>query len=217
MELALYGRSIGRSGKQLPRWITLSIFAHAVLLASGIASVPLPAPARLPSLTVDIRHLAPESESPQIYTSAAQQEVQTVRRAPESPRAGRATEDTRGQSVSAATESQFPFAAYFNINEVDVRAEPVNDPPLRYPWVEYQQRLAGVVRFTLFINAQGGLDKVHLIDGTPPGYFEEAALEAVTQLRFRPAMKNGRPVASQKTIDVVFDPNESVDKTATAS
>jgi protein TonB len=68
------------------------------------------------------------------------------------------------------------------------------------------------VQFRLFINAQGELDKAELIDAKPRGIFEEAAWDAVKKLKFSPASKNGRPVKSQKTIDVVFDPNEDFSK-----
>jgi TonB family protein len=113
---------------------------------------------------------------------------------------------------SPRSSGPIPIENYFSLDEVDVRAEPTNEVLLRYPWMEYKRRLRGVVSFRLYISAQGTLDKVELIEGVPPGHFEEAALEAVRQLQFSPARKNGRPVKSQKTIDVVFDPDESLDR-----
>jgi hypothetical protein len=49
-----------------------------------------------------------------------------------------------------------------------------------------------------------------VLEATPPGVFEEAALTATQALQFRPARKYGRNVKSQKTIEVTFDPYESV-------
>jgi protein TonB len=62
----------------------------------------------------------------------------------------------------------------------------------------------------IFINDQGTIDDVSVLESTPPGVFEEAALTATLALQFKPAIRNGRSVKSYKTIEVVFDPYESI-------
>ena len=158
-----------------------------------------------------LRRLA-ETQAP-VVVPGPEPDIEAQRSAPEPPQPDTVLKAANTQTrPEAAAELPFPFNTYFGPSDLDVRAEPSNDPLLSYPMVAYQRRLAGVVQFTLFINAQGGLDKVELIDATPPGHFEEAAWEAVNKLQFTPALKNGRPVKSRKTIDVVFDPNEDFSK-----
>ena len=99
-----------------------------------------------------------------------------------------------------------PFDSYLSENEVDKRAEPANDVALSYPVAAYVRRIAGVVRLNLFISEEGKLDRVELIDASPKGIFENEALATVSKLHFYPATRYGRPVKSQKTIEVVFDP-----------
>jgi len=60
--------------------------------------------------------------------------------------------------------------------------------------------------------AEGKLDRVELLDATPKGIFENEALATVSKLYFYPATRYGRPVKSQKTIEVVFDPNPALDR-----
>ena len=95
---------------------------------------------------------------------------------------------------------------YFKSSEVDERATPVEMAPLVYPEVAYMNRLRGTVRMRIFISSDGRVDRAEVVDATPKGRFEQAALEAVQRTRFRPARKDGRPVPSQKLIEVEFDP-----------
>ena len=208
MDFAVHDCRMPNSVKRLPQWVTLSIVVHALTLLTFGIGPGVTGPYRLPDLTVDIRSAA---NSEPVALAIPDDTLPVQRKSVALPR--RPISEAAPDKPSATSPpSRVPLDPYLNMNDVDIRAEPINDPPLRYPWVEYQQRLAGVVRVALFINAQGVLERVDVMEATPPGHFEEAALEAVVQLRFRPAIKNGRPVKSQKTIDVVFDPDESLDR-----
>jgi len=210
MELALLDRPSNQRGARLAAWIALSLLTHVVVLTLGTGYAPVVTSYRPSFLIVDISYRAPEM--PSIVTDPeAARKTDSQRLVPKLVRAAPLQEPPRDNAHPAPAQP-FPFDTYFNIAEVDTRAEPINDVLLRYPWVEYQQRLTGVVRFALYINAQGTLDKVQLLEAVPPGHFEEAAWEAVKKLQFNPARRNGRPVKSQKTIDVIFDPNEDFSK-----
>ena len=104
----------------------------------------------------------------------------------------------------------FPFDRYFAAKELDVRASQINDVQLIYPKQAYEMRIAGKVKLRIFINEQGGIDMTSILEATPPGVFEEAAFAAAQALQFTPALKNGREVKSQKTIEVVFNPYERI-------
>jgi len=96
---------------------------------------------------------------------------------------------------------------YYRSREVDVQAVPVSSGPLVYPEVAYVSKLRGTVRARVFISEDGIVESVQVVDVTPRrGIFEEAALEALRQVRYKPAEIGGNRVKSQKLIEVKFDP-----------
>lgn len=95
---------------------------------------------------------------------------------------------------------------YLGASEVDERAAPLEMPALVYPETAYINRLPGKVRLRAYISADGRVDKTEVVAATPSGHFEQAAIDAVQRTRFSPARKGGRPVPSQKLIEVEFDP-----------
>ena len=97
---------------------------------------------------------------------------------------------------------------YFSSREVDVAAQVLEKPPLVYPENPFIWKLRGTVRVRVFIGEDGRVDSVELVSAEPPGHFEEAALTAARQLRYRPAEVRGRPVRSRKLIEILFDPHE---------
>jgi protein TonB len=97
---------------------------------------------------------------------------------------------------------------YLSPREVDVPARPLGTVPLIYPENPLIWKLHGVVRLRVFISEQGTVDGAEVVLAQPPGEFEEAALDAIRRMTYKPAVKNGRPVKSQKLIEVNFDPNE---------
>jgi TonB family protein len=95
---------------------------------------------------------------------------------------------------------------YLASSEVDQRATPVDMAALVYPETPYRNRIAGKVRVRIYISEQGRVDKAEIVEATPKGHFEEAAIDVVQRTRFDPARKQGRAVPSQKLIEVEFDP-----------
>jgi len=95
---------------------------------------------------------------------------------------------------------------YLTSRELDEGAKPVDMPALVYPERAYVNRIAGAVRVRVYISATGRVDRADVVSASPSGHFEQAAIEAVKATRFRPAQKDGQPVASQKLIEVEFDP-----------
>jgi periplasmic protein TonB len=98
---------------------------------------------------------------------------------------------------------------YLPLHEVDTPARPRGMVPLVYPEEPLVWKLAGVVRLRLLINEQGAVDAAEIISAQPEGEFEQAALDAVRRLVYDPALRNGRPVKSEKRIEVTFDPYEA--------
>jgi len=113
-------------------------------------------------------------------------------------------------SDTGMVQFEFPFDRYFAARELDVRASQINEVQLIYPKRAYEMRIAGKVILRIFINEHGSIDMTSILAATPPGVFEEAAFTATQALQFSPALKNGREVKSQKTIEVVFNPYERI-------
>ena len=96
------------------------------------------------------------------------------------------------------------------MRELDVRPRQINDVDLIYPRRAYEMRTRGKVALQIFISDEGKVDEVNIIEATPPGIFEEAALNATLALQFTPGEKNGQRVRSRKTIEIAFDPYQSI-------
>jgi TonB family protein len=76
-------------------------------------------------------------------------------------------------------------------------------------------RLAGKVTARVYISATGSVDTVEIVKVQPRGgVFEQAALEALRQVRYQPAQIGGQTVNSQKLIEVTFNPYEEPDPSA---
>ena len=114
-----------------------------------------------------------------------------------------------GLAASRTQEgSSVPLAPrYYRNNEVDAQAVPVSTGPLIYPEIAYLSKLEGSVRARVFISETGVVEAVEIIEARPRrGIFEEAALEALRQVRYKPAEISGERVKSQKLIEVKFNP-----------
>lgn len=95
---------------------------------------------------------------------------------------------------------------YLKSSELDQSPVPVALAPLVYPEKEYMNRIRGVVRMQIYISEDGAVERYEVVSAVPAGRFEQAAIEAVLASRFRPGIKGGRAVPSQKLIEVGFDP-----------
>lgn len=198
--------------KRLAAWAALSVLAHMLVFSvvGGDALVPVNAPFHQ-TLIANIQHIAPEIAGP-LTVPDTESEIKAQPADPPLLQPEK-TQQKIADPVTApeaAINLPLPLDAYFSADNVDTRAQPSNDVLLFYPLNAYKRKISGVVKVTLLINERGGLDKVIVADATPPGIFEEAALEAVGKLQFTPALRGGRQVKSRKTIEVVFDPSEQL-------
>jgi TonB family protein len=76
---------------------------------------------------------------------------------------------------------------------------------LKYPQRALSEKVEGTVRILAIITPTGGVDSVSVIEENPSGYgFGLAAMEAVSQLRWRPAKKDGKPIWCRITMPVPF-------------
>jgi TonB family protein len=126
---------------------------------------------------------------------------------------GKPTTPKSGKAVAPTTAvGKNEPERYLTSREVDQPARPRGTVPLIYPENPLIWKLHGVVRLRLLISELGAVDGAEVVNAEPPGEFEEAALDAARRMRYDPAVKNGRPVKSQKLIEVTFDPHERKEK-----
>jgi protein TonB len=95
---------------------------------------------------------------------------------------------------------------YFKSSELDAGPAPMQLAPLVYPEKELINRIRGVVQMRIYISDAGLVEKSEIVSASPAGRFEDAATEAIRATRFRPGVKDGRAVRSQKLVEVEFDP-----------
>ena len=87
-------------------------------------------------------------------------------------------------------------AQYAPIYQVDSAPQVLSEVKLPYPAEAKRQGIEGPVRLGLSIDASGKVTEVKVLGG--PGYgLNEAAREALRRYRFKPATKDGQPVATE--------------------
>jgi TonB family protein len=93
-----------------------------------------------------------------------------------------------GDHQPAATES--------TADQPPVAINPVT--PMVYPTALLEQGIEGRVLLRLFVDAQGTLvpDSTRVAESSGYPALDSAALTGSTELRFSPALRNGRPVAA---------------------
>jgi TonB family protein len=89
-------------------------------------------------------------------------------------------------------------------------ATDVDSPPvlLKMPKPEYTQeaqenQVQGVVRLQILIGADGNVKRVRVLGGLPDGLVEKA-IKAAHQRKYKPAMKDGKPVSYEMKIEIEF-------------
>jgi TonB family protein len=87
--------------------------------------------------------------------------------------------------------------------EVDKKAEVTAKPDPRYTREARHMGVQGIVTLKLLLLADGKLDRVKVVKGLPYGLTENA-IRAACEIKFKPAMKAGEPVATWVTIQYGF-------------
>ena len=74
-------------------------------------------------------------------------------------------------------------------------------PPI-YPPMAKAQHVSGNVQIDALIDASGNVAELKIISG--PGMLHRAALDAVKQWKYKPAMLDGQPTSMHLTVTVQF-------------
>lgn len=84
-------------------------------------------------------------------------------------------------------------------------------PPPSYPKSAIDQRQVGVVNLRVEVDAQGRPTDVQVLSATNPGVFDAVSIAAARSWTYRPAMKNGKPVAGAVKIPITFAMDDTED------
>ncbi|MBN5028827.1 TonB family protein [Stenotrophomonas maltophilia] len=84
-------------------------------------------------------------------------------------------------------------------------------PPPSYPKSAVEQRQVGVVNLRVEVDAQGRPADVQVLSATNPGVFDAVSVAAARSWTYRPAMKNGKPVAAAVRIPISFAMDDTED------
>jgi TonB family protein len=90
-----------------------------------------------------------------------------------------------------------------NVNDLDSMPRPVKPIRPTYPSMAMRQRIEGSVVATVFVSETGDVLEVRVLKGVGFG-LDEAAVRALKQSRFTPAMKDGKRVKTWWPQTIVF-------------
>ncbi|MCI0487754.1 MAG: energy transducer TonB, partial [Blastocatellia bacterium] len=90
------------------------------------------------------------------------------------------------------------------VDQVDSKPILLNRPRPNYTEEARNEKLQGTVRAQVLVGEDGRVERVRVIRGLSAGLTEEA-IQAASQMRFRPATKDGRPVAHWVTLEIEFN------------
>ena len=108
----------------------------------------------------------------------------------------------------ASTDTPSLPAEVFNLADLDQPPQSAGIPARpNYPVALRQSNISGHAVLRFIVTADGRTAGIVVEKATHPG-FGEAATEAVAKWRYRPALKDGRPVACSLIIPVFFNLND---------
>ena len=162
--------------------LTASIFAQSGRRARPTAT-PLPSPEQKPPETAE-KSLAP---LPPPVTAEKNQDYRCT------------TDGTLAHILDSGDENSKGFLP----KEVDTRAELTTKPDPKYT---EQARAAGVqgnVTLKVLLAANGEINRLRVVRRLPYG-LTESAISAACEIKFKPAIKGGQPVAQWHNVEYVF-------------
>ncbi len=92
-----------------------------------------------------------------------------------------------------------------NENTVDVKPKVVSRGPLEYPKSALRKHIKGYVVVNLLIGEDGSVEIAKVLDSSPAGVFDGAALNGVRSWRFSPAQYKGKAVKIWAKQKIRFD------------
>jgi len=161
-----------------------------------IAPVPVPVAQSAQPASAETESASSKSVPEQVAAQAGRQDAQTL----DSQEARRGTPQASGlPSLPLGIDTN-----WYQARHVDKHPKAIGKVEPVYPEEAKRRNIEGTLKLMLKIDDLGRVLSAEVVEATPPGVFDEAALEAFREARFQPAMKDGRPVRYQAYIRVDF-------------
>jgi periplasmic protein TonB len=93
---------------------------------------------------------------------------------------------------------------WYVARQVDNQPKAIGVIEPAYPEDAKRRNMEGTLKLMLKIDDLGRVQSAEVVEATPPGVFDDAALAAFRNAKFQPAMKEGRPVRYQAYFRVDF-------------
>ncbi|MDE2497606.1 MAG: energy transducer TonB [Xanthomonadaceae bacterium] len=142
----------------------------------------------------------------QAELAAAQQAAAAKAAADKEAAAKLAAQQATPKATERTTSAPKPAAAAPKAAGVTRGAEMVQGAAAQYPLAAARNQTSGyaVVEFT--VTSAGSVTSAHVIDSSPRRVFDQAAIRAVEQSTYKPALKDGEPVSAvlQRRVDFKF-------------
>jgi len=108
------------------------------------------------------------------------------------------------------TSAITPDPVHYPAKDLDLFPQAMTPLAPPYPQGAFDEHTGGSVTMLVLIDETGRVVGTSVMDATPEGIFEQAALQAVGRAAFYPAQKDGRAVRSRVLIKVEFNPDDDV-------
>lgn len=93
----------------------------------------------------------------------------------------------------------------FSTDQLDTQPAVISQIRPIYPFRAKTRGIQGKVNLEFTVFEDGTTGDAAIISSSPPAIFDEAARQAVLKWRFKPGIKNGKPVVSRMKILISFD------------
>jgi TonB family protein len=80
----------------------------------------------------------------------------------------------------------------------------VNKLDVQYPAKALRDSIEGWVELAYTVGRDGSVTNVKVLDSAPPKVFEASAIKAVSRLRYRPVVQNGKPIAVGTQVRIAY-------------
>lgn len=89
--------------------------------------------------------------------------------------------------------------------EVDTPPRLIKRYPMRYPYLAKRDDITGSITLQFVVTKEGNAVGATVVESDPKGVFDEAAMQAVEQYRFKPGIKDGRAVDVKVSLPIKFN------------
>ncbi len=106
------------------------------------------------------------------------------------------------QQSTLSASDDVDSSEVMQIDQVDTEPVPIHVVPPVYPYIARKAGLTGKVFLKFMVNVDGSVSDVSVLQGK--AIFQKAAIDAISQFRFKPAEHNGKVVAVWMTQPIDF-------------